>query len=660
MGSDWINYALFIAQEMAETAKVSSDKSEEPEAVKSEENILQKFGIWDIYSAISANSEAAATEAVVPESLETVVDDIRHNTYQKAGDLAFDIQQIRNNKPAFGLGEMVAAGMDANAADKKIAEAVIMANESLQLFSDSNEKNEESQRIQSEADKNLTNSAAKTRAADERGSEAESEVKESEQKDSEADTKTQEASTRTAEASSKRQESERLNSEAQSEIASADAEILAADTAIADAEEIISNANSATPQTEEEAAAIFKQKTEAEQAQADALKRKENAAARKAEAEKKRAEADKLNQEAQTLETEANELQNGAEQLNKEAEVQREHADELNSQADDFREEASSLQNKGETEQARSQALVQEGEKLNNEAQQTKNSAEQTEQEADAVTKNAQVSANDAIDKEINSNINGKIEATEQGDTGDCWLLSDINSMNQTEWGRKAISDAVKSDGNGGAKVTFNGAAEGEQNCYDISAQELAEAKKSGKYSTGDDDMLALELATEKYLTKYKDKYNRNAPDGVLNSMNGFSMENLLVKNVNTHLYYGAYDRFDQPLDALENNPRKYSVNCAFKSDQETYDMYKNHAYTLTGITTDAATGKKYAEAINPWDSSQKIRIPYDKFKQNLVMVMLTEPPGENNKNLNSFQEKFNELNNDFARLDQMVNTIQI
>jgi len=255
--------------------------------------------------------------------------------------------------------------------------------------------------------------------------------------------------------------------------------------------------------------------------------------------------------------------------------------------------------------------------------------------------------------REFNNNVNGQIEATKQGRSGDCWLLSDINSMSQTEWGKQAISDAVKSDGAGGANVTFKGAAKGEQNSYNISAEELEDAKASGKYSSGDDDMLALELATEKYLTKYKDKYDRNHPGGVLESMDGFSMENLLTPNVRTHSYNYVYDSFDKPLEAVENSPSKYSVNCGFKSNQKAYGMYQNHAYALTGISTDPATGKKYAEVVNPWDSSKKIKIPYNEFKQNLSILNVTEPPGENNQNLSSFGDELDKLN-------KMVNSLNI
>lgn len=653
MSGDWINYALFITKEIAETVKKSSDETKGSEAVNPKDYILQKFGIWDIYSAVNDNPDSVVAETVVPESLENVVDNIRHNTYQKAGDLALDIQQLKNQKPTFGLGGIGEAGDAANTSEKMLARAELMMNSASNSFSESEQKNEESQEFQTNAEDLFMNSETNTHAAEERSAEAANESKVAEQKTSEATSKNREAETKTDEASSKRQESERLNSEAETEIASAGSEISDAEAEIANADTIISNANSVTPQTEAEEAAISKQIADAEQAKVEAVAKKENAETRKAEAEKKQTEAEGLSQEAEGLENDAAELKNEAEGLNEEAEDQKEHSEELNTEANDLREEANVLQTRGNTEKTKAQALQQEAENLNNEAVNTQRTAEQTEENADNIKDKAQSQANDAIDKEFNDNVNGQIEATKQGRSGDCWLLSDINSMSQTEWGKQAISEAVKSDGAGGANVTFKGAAKGEQKSYNISAQELEDAKASGKYSSGDDDMLALELATEKYLTKYKDKYNRNNPNGVLESMDGFSMEDLLTPNVKTHSYNYVYDSFDKPLEAVENSPSKYSVNCGFKSNQKAYGMYQNHAYALTGISTDSASGKKYAEVVNPWDSSKKIRIPYDEFRKNLSVLNLTEGPGEHNKNLDSFGDELDKLN-------KMVNSLNI
>lgn len=95
--------------------------------------------------------------------------------------------------------------------------------------------------------------------------------------------------------------------------------------------------------------------------------------------------------------------------------------------------------------------------------------------------------------------FNRKIECTSQPMTqGDCWLLSDINSLNNTEFGRKAIYDAIcpDEDGSGGVTIKFKGSPLKQKNIH-ITATQIEQARKSSNYSEGDDDMIAFELATE-------------------------------------------------------------------------------------------------------------------------------------------------------------------
>ena len=98
------------------------------------------------------------------------------------------------------------------------------------------------------------------------------------------------------------------------------------------------------------------------------------------------------------------------------------------------------------------------------------------------------------------TNFNKKIEPTIQPYTqGDCWLLSDINALSETEWGKKAIEEAIipDADGTGGVTIKFKGSPL-EQKEIHITAEEIEKARQSGNYSSGDDDMIAFELATEK------------------------------------------------------------------------------------------------------------------------------------------------------------------
>ena len=96
------------------------------------------------------------------------------------------------------------------------------------------------------------------------------------------------------------------------------------------------------------------------------------------------------------------------------------------------------------------------------------------------------------------TDFNRRIETTRQPVIqGDCLLLSDINALNQKDWGREVISDALIPDENGGVTVKFKNSPLKEKEIY-LTAEEIDEARKSGNYAEGDDDMIAFELAAEK------------------------------------------------------------------------------------------------------------------------------------------------------------------
>jgi hypothetical protein len=102
------------------------------------------------------------------------------------------------------------------------------------------------------------------------------------------------------------------------------------------------------------------------------------------------------------------------------------------------------------------------------------------------------------------TSFNRSIEPTYQSTTqGDCWLLSDLNSLNEKSWGKAAIHDAIipDTDGSGGVTINFKGSPLKEKNIH-ITAKEIFDAKKSGDFSSDDDDMIAFELATEKTFKK--------------------------------------------------------------------------------------------------------------------------------------------------------------
>lgn len=110
--------------------------------------------------------------------------------------------------------------------------------------------------------------------------------------------------------------------------------------------------------------------------------------------------------------------------------------------------------------------------------------------------KQAKKEAEKAEKKRIKNTPDGIIQGGAQGRTaGDCWLLAQMNSMAQTEWGKEAFKNAITKEDDGSFTVHFKGINKD----IKISQKEFEKAQKDSYYSNGDADALLLELATEKH-----------------------------------------------------------------------------------------------------------------------------------------------------------------
>ena len=240
------------------------------------------------------------------------------------------------------------------------------------------------------------------------------------------------------------------------------------------------------------------------------------------------------------------------------------------------------------------------------------------------------------------TNFNRKIENTFQSDTqGDCWLLSDINAMRLTPWGRQIIHDAIVPDGKGGVTVKLPGSPLPQKN-FHISPKEIAEAKASGHYSTGDDDMIALELATEKlskqlvkkglaervdqfddvigypsYLTNIK--LDKNKID---NSY--LSISTLLTgrKRVETDFLLEV-NNSENILKFISQNPGKTAAVCTFNHYKDIFGsrddndpVHGNHAYAIQKIDY----GKEVI-VIDPYHTDKPIRLTWKKFVEDIETI---------------------------------------
>ena len=102
----------------------------------------------------------------------------------------------------------------------------------------------------------------------------------------------------------------------------------------------------------------------------------------------------------------------------------------------------------------------------------------------------------DAVATEGNV-VNGYIdENIAQGIISDCWLITPVENLSYTPKGAEIIHNAISVNENGNIDVYFKGP----DLTYTVTLDEINKGNKEySVYSRGDDDMLVLEIAAEKF-----------------------------------------------------------------------------------------------------------------------------------------------------------------
>lgn len=243
-------------------------------------------------------------------------------------------------------------------------------------------------------------------------------------------------------------------------------------------------------------------------------------------------------------------------------------------------------------------------------------------------------------------NFNGEIESTKQADGQiDCWLLSGINALNTTKWGKKAIKDAIKPDEMGGVYITLKGAPT-KQKVFHVSIEDMQKADNSKQYSTGDPDMLAIELAVEK-LYKIMDKQKLGEIDRLgadtnsyLGNMivdNGSRMlsveklltnteEKVIVNNLHGPNPWEGIDNkdFEKTYKYLADNKDSISITATFSARGDAFGyrekddpVHGMHSYCVKKIVYG-----KYVILSDPYDSGKDIKISWEHFTTDECLVL--------------------------------------
>ena len=228
----------------------------------------------------------------------------------------------------------------------------------------------------------------------------------------------------------------------------------------------------------------------------------------------------------------------------------------------------------------------------------------------------------------------GSIGGTEQGATGDCWLLSGINALSYTQEGRKIISNALEYKKDYTIVHTMAGD-------YVITDDEIARTKGSFQYSDGDDDMIIFELACEKIIDDCINgtiSLDENIPEGLAKSLKnitdgaskgtkpGYSSTESGWEKTIIYLLSGKYgelttnkDKFDEILERFKNNNNK-DIALGATTQGEDLTVEDIHGNKVKMSSPHAFSVKKYdgqnITLVNPWNSDKDIVLSKETFME--------------------------------------------
>lgn len=248
----------------------------------------------------------------------------------------------------------------------------------------------------------------------------------------------------------------------------------------------------------------------------------------------------------------------------------------------------------------------------------------------------------------------GYIDSFKQGSTGDCWLLAGIISLNATSEGKKIIQNSLQLNDNDSVTVHFKGIGVS----YTISREEILEAqteseKFEGAYADGDNDVLILELATEKLRRDIAAGKVKIKENGVYNNSNsteddgtsgagieggwieqfvyfltGKTADTRCIKDSETfsednikNFYLKYYESF---LDG--NTALSFSVGggthyaTTTNGEKIEVNIDTGHAFSIVDMTQDTVT------IVNPWDSEKEYKLTWEEFAKFGINSMKAMP----------------------------------
>ena len=187
---------------------------------------------------------------------------------------------------------------------------------------------------------------------------------------------------------------------------------------------------------------------------------------------------------------------------------------------------------------------------------------------------------NAEMNKLLNQKSDGKLDDLKQGNIGDCWLISSAVAVYSKN--PELFREILKVDENGNTTVNLKGV----NKTYKFTTKEIDDAIKTQNYSTGDRDMIAIELAFENFR---KDCFKENKN----NKRNRLGLYNMADESY--YLAEGSYLEGGTPRNAIEVLTGKKVTSLTKTANSNIY--YENNVAKLGKL--DEQHLKKYFDDSN-------------------------------------------------------------
>lgn len=254
--------------------------------------------------------------------------------------------------------------------------------------------------------------------------------------------------------------------------------------------------------------------------------------------------------------------------------------------------------------------------------------------------------AGDITSQTSSFEIDKNIENSKQGELGDCYILAGLNNLSYSEKGKQLIADSLQQNDNGSYTVNFKGSGDS----FNITEEELANARNSGEYSEGDNTVLLFELAFEKVIKnveKNPEKYPSQITDIInasANKQNEYTDNILNYGNLELFTYFltgeksemlKTEDNSSEVKNALDNfNAENEIININFENDSSNGETIEDTSGNTVNLTSAHSWSLKNSDEntlvlVNPWDSTKEITLNKTAAEKVIKYIEISQIPND-------------------------------